>query len=56
MTLSHDVTVAAMSRSHSINIPWNRVENVSFDTVQHLTELFLYNDFFFEAVDGCTLL
>ena len=45
--LPHDGIVAAVSHFLSINLPWNRIENLSFETVQRLTELFLHNNVFF---------
>lgn len=57
--LPHDGIVAAMSDFLAINVPWNRLEKLSFETVQRLTELFLHNNIFFyngkiyRHVKGC---
>ena len=57
--LPHDGVATAMNHFLSAHIPWNRIENLTFETVQCLTELFLQNNLFFyngkiyRHVKGC---
>ena len=57
--LPHDGVLHALSHFLTTNVPWNRIENLSLETVRRLTELFLHNNIFYyngkiyRQVKGC---